>query len=159
MKITGNSFFKFVTQPDGAIHDANIVVSPVTPAALLHGSYIYSGAVAQPVKFSNGLFGYSGYGQVDRYYEFVAPDPTATPPKRGTIRRIASRYTGEGFRSASASLAGNYTLTGTGSGDSPKLETPHGLSYRDTDFTTRAGVSGHYNFYKIFRKYFQDCLD
>ena len=150
MKITGNSFFKFVTQPDGAIHDANIVVSPVTPPALLHGSYIYSGAVAQPVKFSNGLFGYSGYGQVARYYEFVAPPAPPSPTGRGKIRRIASRYTGEGFRSASASLAGNYTLTGTGSGDSPKLETPHGISYRDTDFTTRAGVSGHYNFYMAF---------
>ena len=44
----------------------------------------------------------------------------------------------------------NYTLVATGVVRSGMYETPHGISYNNTNFSLKAGVAGDYNFYMAF---------
>ena len=44
----------------------------------------------------------------------------------------------------------NYTLTATGNIPSGLYETPHGISYNDIDWRTKAGKTGAFNFYMAF---------
>ena len=94
-------------------------------------SYLYSGYINKPLLPD----------KVTGYYDFIGrPIVDTSGNIVGQNRRIRKK----------ARPDINYTLTATGWAVSGIYETPHGISYNDTNFSSKAGKTGDYNFYMAF---------
>lgn len=141
MKITGQADFIFSGFPIGP-DSAKVLTDPTSyqKFGTGHVPYLYSGTISKPLLKSP----FTGY------YEFVpAPAVPGIPISHGTVRRKA----GSDFPNqpvAPLTATEKYELTATGDRPSGVYSTPHGIGYNDITYASRAGLTGHFNFYMAF---------